>query len=263
MSELTDDLAAAPVIILCGGTGVFIDDSGRRCNKALVRVSGQTMLSLVMKIYVKAGFRNFILAAGIQSDRIRAVIEADHNGAAQTADRDLYAASVGEAQCRIRVVETPAGALTGDRIKQCARFVADHEWLCVTYSDTLAPLDVGDLVRFHRRHGRLATLVAVPYPVRFRILGIRLGESQLRGFADQPVLRAEPINGGFYVFQRQIFDSRYLGHKDVKVVLEDDVLDRLAADQQLMTFRFDGGWQNLDSERDLKALSVIARALSV
>ena len=262
MGALTDDIAALPVVVLCGGQGIYIDGTGQRRNKALIRVAGQAMVSLVMKIYARVGFRIFILAAGIQADAIRAVIVTDHGGRIDETDSGLYIGAVGEASCQIRVVDTTTAATTGDRLKQCRFFVQDSPHFCLTYSDTLAAVDLREVIRFHDDHGRLATLLAANHPVRFRIIGARPGENHVRGFAPRPVLEAEPINGGFYVFNRAIFDDRYLGIRGAQVVLEDEVLDQLAADQQLMAFRHAGRWQNLDSERDIKPLVEISQWLS-
>jgi glucose-1-phosphate cytidylyltransferase len=125
-------------------------------------------------------------------------------------------------------------------------------WL--TYSDTLCPVNLVEIAATHVTHGRIATCLGVRLPTRFRILGIRRGESLVRGFASRPVIQNDFINGGFYVMQPEIFGPRYLGNPEL-AVLEEGVLDALAADEQLVVYPFEGPWQYLDCERDLGPLA--------
>jgi glucose-1-phosphate cytidylyltransferase len=253
--------AQVPVVILCGGLGIYIDDTGIRRNKALVAVDGEPMVIQVMRLYVRAGYRTFVLAAGYQSDILAAVLATAHSSGADASDPDLFEITINGAPCAVRVVRSADTATTGDRLLACRQYLEPFQWFCVTYSDTLSDVNLTDMQRFHCGHGKVATLMAAEYPTRFRILGIRLGETKVSGFAARPVLGMEPINGGFYFFSNHLFDDRFLGSKPNNSVLEDEPLERLASAQELMAFAHQGAWQNLDSERDLVPLTRILRSM--
>ncbi len=259
MQNLVSNLSETPVVILCGGNGIVIDESGLRTNKALIRVAGQAIVTWVMRHYAAAGFRTFILAAGLQADKLVDMLKSDHGA---TADGNSLSLTLAGAPCSVRIVTAPSNATTGDRLKVCRPYLIEHDYFCVTYSDTLSDVNLTDLYRFHIFGGQIASLVAAEYPVRFRILGMRLGDTVVRGFATKPVIEMTPVNGGFYLFNRAVFDERYLGASQDNLVLENDVLNRLATDGQLRAFSHKGRWQNLDCERDLIALSQITAGIA-
>lgn len=260
MPSLLTDAAAIPVILLCGGTGIYVDETSRRQNKSLVQVEGKAMVAHVMRIYLRFGFRTFLLSGGYQARELLPAVRASFGGDIDAADAALLRLRVDDHACTVRMVDSGAASATGERVKACAGHLGAAARFCVTYSDTLAAVDLADLYRFHTGHGKIASLLAAQYPTRFRVLGLRLGEAQVRGFAARSVLRAEPINGGFYIFERRLLDEGFMKPDSRNEVLEDAVLDRLVAAQELMAYRHEDAWQNLDSERDLKALAAIARS---
>lgn len=261
MPDLVTDFGTVPVVILCGGNGIYIDATGVKCNKALVRVDGEPMVIHVMRLYLRAGYRSFVVAGGYQCDSLASTLANDYAGAMASNDPDVLELAVSGIPCSVRVVAGPEAASTGDRLKACRRHIAGHPWFCLTYSDTLCDVNLTELQKFHASHGKVATLLAAEYPTRFRILGVRRGEAQVRGFASRPVLGMEPINGGFYFFDERIFAQDFLGGQTGNVVLEDEVLERLVTARQLMAFSHHGTWQNLDSERDIAPLSRLIRSL--
>src|SRR5690606_26365780 len=108
-------------------------------------------------------------------------------------------------------------------------------------------VDIGALVRFHRAHGKLATVTAVRPPARFG--GLALDGDAVQAFTEKPQAEGGWINGGFFVFEPGVLS--YL--TDDATILEREPLERLAADGQLMAFRHDGFFQPMDTvrERDL------------
>lgn len=241
------DFAAIPVAILCGGRGIFIDESGRRINKALVRIAGRPLVAHVIRHYAAAGFRRFVLAAGDQADELRAALAASpETGGTETGG-----------ELSVTVVETGADAMTGERLHRLIPQLGAPDWFCATYSDTVSDLDLASLIAAHHRHGRLATMVATQMPSRFRILGLRPGDTQVRGFLDKALIENDPINGGFYVFQGAVLSPRYLGDPTPGLVLETTVLERLVEDRQLEAWPYGGGWHFLDSERDIPAVTAL------
>jgi glucose-1-phosphate cytidylyltransferase len=117
----------------------------------------------------------------------------------------------------------------------------------VTYGDGLSNLNINALVEFHRGHGKIATLTAARPPSRFGILEIA-EDDQVKYFREK--VQSGWINGGFFVFNRGVFD--YL---DLECVLEREPMERLAADGQLMAFRHEGFWIGMDTYREYEMLN--------
>jgi glucose-1-phosphate cytidylyltransferase len=256
MSNPVNNPAGIPIVILCGGIGIFIDESGQRTNKALVRVAGKSMVAWVILHYARAGFRRFILAAGYQHTQFAQKLA--HDLGATIENNNRFSLLLAGTNYTIELVPTPVDATTGDRLNACRSFLNKALCFGVTYSDTLSDVNLTDLYVFHNASNKIATLVAAEYPVRFRILGMRLGETTVRGFSRKPVIEMAPINGGFYFFNQSVLTKDYLNVNCQGIVLENEVLNQLASNGMLGAYAHKGLWQNLDSERDLKALTLIA-----
>ncbi len=126
------------------------------------------------------------------------------------------------------------------------RFIETDTFM-VTYGDGLADLNLGELVDYHFSHGRLATLTATRPPSRYGVLDLQ-DNGQVNRFREK--VQTDWINGGFFVFNRRVFN--YL---DPECVLEQDPLERLAAEDQLMGFRHEGFWIGMDTYREYELLN--------
>jgi glucose-1-phosphate cytidylyltransferase len=107
---------------------------------------------------------------------------------------------------------------------------------------------VRELVRFHRAHGKLATVTAVRPPSRFGALA--LDGDAVREFSEKPQAGEGWINGGFFAFEPGVID--YLA--DDATILEREPLERLAREGELMAFRHAGFWQPMDTLREKRSL---------
>jgi glucose-1-phosphate cytidylyltransferase len=231
-----------PVVILAGGMGTRIREETAVRPKPMVEVGARPILWHIMKIYDHYGYRRFAIPVGYQGHVIKEYF---------LGYRDRYADFtvdlVGGMVARhadasepwtVTVVETGAATMTGGRIKRL-----------VTYGDGVANVDIEKLVRFHERHGRLATVTAVRPPARFGAM--ELHEDRVTSFAEKPQTGAGWINGGFFVFERAVLD--YIDGDDMS--LEREPLERLAAEGELMAFRHPGFWEPMDTQRDLDSLN--------
>jgi glucose-1-phosphate cytidylyltransferase len=152
------------------------------------------------------------------------------------------------ADWKVRLIDTGQDTLTGGRLHRLEPILRPEGTFMVTYGDGVANVDVSDLLAFHRRHGRLATVTAVRPPARF---GTMLFDGdQITEFREKPQTGEGWINGGFFVFESGIFD--YL--EGDQSVLETTPLERLASDGQLMAYRHGEFWQCMDTLRDKQRL---------
>ncbi len=235
--------AEIPVVVLCGGQPVDVGLDEQRV-KPLAPIAGKPLVSYVLRHYAAHGFKRFVLAAGLQSDLLRAAVE-----------RLELLPGV-----EVSLVETGAASATGERLQQIASRLEGAKTVAVTYSDTVCDVDLKALLAFHQRHQKLSTMLAAHIPTRFRVLGLRDDDDQVRGFAPKPVISSAFVNGGYYLFEREVFTSeRYLGKKATRLVLEDDVLGELVKQGQLMAFRHEGRWQHFDNRRDFELIAEIVK----
>ena len=107
---------------------------------------------------------------------------------------------------------------------------------------------VAKLRKFHKSHGKLATLTAVRPPARFGHL--QLEGDQITEFTEKPQIGEGWINGAFFVLEPKVFD--YIDEDSTH--WEKEPLERLAADGQLMAYKHNSFWQCMDTIREKKLL---------
>jgi len=245
-----------PVVILCGGMGIRMGDTR---SKMLVRVDGWPILWHVMKIYASQGNNDFVLALGYRGEDIKRYFlqygPLSHDftltlGAAPVVE---YHDALPEEGWRITFADTGLRTQTGARIRKVARYI-ESDTFFATYGDGVADIDLAALLAFHRRMGCIATLTGVHSFSRFGVVRTD-GEGLVTGFQEKPLVDA-PINGGFFVFQREIFD--YLEGGD-DVILEKEPLQRLAAEGQLAIYEHPGFWRAMDTFKDAQEMNAIWR----
>ena len=245
------------VVILCGGLGTRLREETEYRPKPMVPIGGQPILWHVMNRYAAYGLKEFIVCLGYKGHTIKDYFL---HYRTQTSDFTLklgdgpeaiqYHSPQHERDWVITFVETGEQAMTGSRVKQIERYI-DGESFMLTYGDGLADIDVAALVRFHARHGRLATVTGV-HPGANRFGELILDGQQVSRFMEKLPQQDGYINGGFFVFRREVF--RYL-RDDESCILEQGPLQQLALDEQLMAFRHEGYWQCMDTYRDYLQLN--------
>jgi glucose-1-phosphate cytidylyltransferase len=243
-------------VILCGGRGTRLGEHGTSVPKALIEIGGRPVLWHILKLYAHHGFNDFILCLGYLGDEIRGYfaqhyfLKDDPRYYAEltpemgrTRDSQLRLHRTNGEDWQITFADTGLDTNTGGRVKRVQGYVGDDEEFFVTYGDGLADVDLRALLRFHCEHGRLATLTAVNPRSNFGLLKLDAAGAVTK-FEEKPVIH-EWVNGGFFVFNRRVFD--YL---DPDAVLEQAPFERLARERQLMAFRHVGFWKCMDTYKD-------------
>lgn len=152
---------------------------------------------------------------------------------------------------KVDLIDTGLNTLTGGRIARLKEHVGNETFM-VTYGDGVSDINISELVKFHKSHGKLATFTAVRPPSRFGV--IEFDGNQALSFKEKPQTQDGWINGGFFVFEPHVFD--YLNDGD-ETILERSPLERLAEEGQLMGYKHDGFWQCMDTLRDKTYLNKI------
>ena len=225
------------VVILCGGKGTRLSTKGEVVAKPLVEIGGVPILCHVMKCYAHYGFREFILCLGYGGQSIKEYFQ---NGAGEVS-----------ADWAIDWVDTGLETNTGGRIKRIENIVQERTFF-VTYADGVADINILRLLEFHRGHGSIGTMTTVNPTSQFGEV-VMDAVGLVTEFVEKPPL-ARWINGGFFVFDREVF--RYLREDSV---LEREPLESLVHDRQLYSFRHAGFWCCMDTYKDTLTLNELCR----
>jgi glucose-1-phosphate cytidylyltransferase len=239
------------VVLLAGGLGTRLAEETELKPKPMVEIGGMPILWHIMKHYAHHGFLEFVVALGYKGEVIKRffVDYCELNGSV-TVDLGRGTVQKHEAdsdEWTVHLVDTGKDVLTGGRVRRLRRWL-DGGTFMVTYGDGVSNVDLGDLLRFHRAQGKLATVTAVRPPARFG--GLEFEGGLVKQFVEKPQIGEGWINGGFLVFEPGIFE--YLGGDESS--LEVDLLERLAADRELAAYPHDGFWQCMDTLRDKNLL---------
>lgn len=242
------------VVILAGGLGTRLSEETGVKPKPMVEVGGQPILWHIIKSYSYFGINDIIVCLGYRGDVIKEYF-ANYSlrNSDVTFDMSTNQVSIHRRRCepwRVTLVDTGLHTMTGGRLRRVREYLQQDQCFCMTYGDGLANIDLGRLVEFHKRNGRLATLTAVRPPGRFGAIALESGQDLVSSFREKQDGDGAWINGGYFVLHPSVVD--YIA--DNATVWEFEPLEQLASQGQLAAFRHDGFWQPMDTLRDKKLL---------
>ncbi len=235
-------------VILAGGLGTRISEETTVRPKPMVEVGGKPILWHIMKIYSMHGINEFVICAGYKGYMIKEYF-ANYflHKSNVTFDLANYKMHIHDHQCepwKITVIDTGEESMTGGRLKRAAPYLQGEDF-CLTYGDGVSNVDITELIRFHKDHGKLATLTAVAPAGRFGSLGLS-DDNQVEKFQEKLPGDGSWINGGFFVMNPKVID--YIDGDET--VLEREPLERLASQGELFAYKHDDFWMPMDTLRD-------------
>lgn len=240
-------------VILAGGFGTRISEESVIKPKPMIDIGPQPILWHIMKTYSFYGINEFIICCGYKGFMIK---EYFSNYALSMSDVTFDLANSGfeihrnEAESwKVTCVETGGNTMTGGRLRQVGRLL-NGETFCMTYGDGVSDVNISQLIRFHKEHGRLATLTAVQAPGRFGAFTLGYDQSKISSFHEKPKGDGAWINGGYFVLEPEVLNFI----QDDFTVWEHEPLERLARDGNLSAFKHVGFWQPMDTLRDKSML---------
>jgi len=235
-------------VILAGGLGTRLLEETNQRPKPMVEIGGRPILLHIMSTYAKHGVREFIIAAGYKAEVIKQYFlnfYALNNDI--TIDLSSGAAVVhhgNHTDWTVHVVDTGLHTQTGGRLRRLRGWLEEDGTFMFTYGDGVSDVDVGELLRFHRAHGKLATVTSVRSPERFGRIAFE--GDRITNFFEKPESAQGWINGGYFVLNSGALD--YIGGDDT--IWEREPIEGLARDGQLMGYCHYGFWSCMDTLKE-------------
>jgi glucose-1-phosphate cytidylyltransferase len=234
------------VAILAGGLGSRLSEETEIKPKPMVEIGGKPILWHIMMHYHHYGFNDFSIALGYKGEYIkrwmRDFYAMDGDVTIKTVTGEIKTDNNKAPDWTINLVETGQNTLTAGRIKKLQPWVGDDTFM-LTWGDGVSDINLDELLKFHKSHGKLATLTAVRPPARYGHL--EFNGNAITEFTEKPQTSEGWINGAFFVLEPGIFD--YINED---VMWEQAPMERLAADGQLMAYKHDSFWQCMDTLRE-------------
>ncbi len=238
------------VVLLAGGLGTRLMEETEARPKPMVEIGGKPILWHIMKIYETYGYNDFVLCLGYRQQSIKeyflnyylynsdVTIELERNKV------DVHFSN--SESFKVTLVDTGLTTNTAGRIQKIKKYV-DGETFMLTYGDGVADINIEELVKFHKSHGKLATLTSIQTPGRFGNIEMD-EEGGVEHFVEKPQGDGMWINGGFFVLEPGIF--KYLEGNMDEVQWEKKPLKEIAEDGQLSAYKHHGFWKPMDALRD-------------
>ena len=233
-------------VILAGGSGSRLSEETVDRPKPMIEIGSQPILWHILKIYAHYGHRDFVIPLGYKGNLIKRYFAEsaafDSDMTVRLGQGDVERHAVNRDDWTVRLVDTGLATATGGRMLRVRKYL--EETFMMTFGDGVADVDVDALLRFHRGHGRLATMTAVRPPARFG--HVELDGDQVTEFSEKPQAREGWINGGFFVLEPKVLE--YIDND--ATFFQREPMERLAAEGQLMAYRHESFWQCMDTLRD-------------
>jgi len=240
------------VVLFCGGLGTRIRDYSDSIPKPMIPVGHQPMLLHIMQYYSYYGHRDFILCLGYKANVIRDYFR----NFSPSAHSDCVISEFGKKvellgesppDWRVTLIDTGVWRNIGQRLMAVKHLLKNEEYFLANYSDGLTDAPLPDIIDRLKQSGKVGSFIAVRPPFNFHLaeFGEQGAVSRMRSSQQSEIW----INGGYFVFRKQIFD--YINDGE-ELVLEP--FNRLIEARQLIAYRHEGFWRAMDTLQDKQVL---------
>ena len=238
------------VVLFCGGLGTRMREHSETIPKPMVTIGYRPILWNVMKYYAHYGHKDFILCLGYRADVIKNYflnykesLSNDFVLSEGGAKIDLLNSDIHD--WRITFVYTGLNSTIGQRLKSVEKYLEGETEFLANYSDGLSDLPLDDEIQYFRRLDKIGCFASIPPTGSFhQVTTDHDGVVQ----SIQPVTRSGiRLNGGFFIFRREIF--RYI---NVGEELVYEPFERLVEKRQLVAYEHNGFWACMDTFKEYK-----------
>ncbi len=242
------------VLILAGGLGTRLSEETGIKPKPMVLIGAKPILWHILKIYSHHGFNDFVILLGYMGYYIKEYFANyflhQSDVTIDMSDGSMQIHNNSSEPWKVTLLDTGLNSMTGSRIKQAQDFVGSEPFM-LTYGDGVADIDINNLVKFHKSHGKIMTMTSAQPDGRFGALDIDKN-GQVLEFKEKPKGDGSWINAGFFVCENEVFN--YI-NDSTKTVFEQEPLKNLSKSGEIFTYKHDGFWMPMDTLRDKNRLN--------
>ena len=223
-------------IILAGGKGTRLAEYTSRIPKPMVKINGRPIITFIIDHYLKYGISEILIAGGYKCDVLKKYFNQN---------KKKYP--------MVKVINTGINSLTGKRIFKLKKKLKKEDFFFMTYGDGVSDIDINKLLNNHKKNKKVCTLTAVRPPARFGEL--KISGNKVKTFNEKPQLNQGWINGGFFVFNYEIF--KFLNNKNQ--MLEREPIQKLLKKKNINAYKHKSFWMCMDTLRDKILLDKIIK----
>lgn len=241
------------VVLLAGGFGTRISEESHLLPKPMIEIGGKPILWHIMKYYSSFGLNDFVICCGYKQHVIKEWF-ADyylHNSDITldfTDNNKMIVHNNFAEPWKVTMVDTGLNTMTGGRIKRIQKYIGEETFL-LTYGDGVSDVDIKQLIKFHKEHGKIATVTAYNAGQRYGVIEME-ADGTIRKFREKNDADGDLINIGYMVLEPEIF--KYIDGDDT--VFEKRPLEAVAEEGELKAYLHKGFWQCMDTQREKQLL---------
>ena len=242
-------------VILAGGHGTCLSEETKILPKPMVEIGGKPILWHIMKMYSAHGINEFVICCGYKGYLIKEyfsnyfLYKSDITFSIK--ENSMVVHEKHAEPWKVTLVDTGDNSMTGGRLGRVANYIKDQETFCLTYGDGLSDVDITNTIKFHKKHGKQATVTAAYPPARFGALTIKDGV--VNNFIEKPKGEGTLINSGFFVLSPKVL-KKITGDD---CIWEKNPLIELTKEKELMAYEHYGFWQPMDTLHDKNTLEAL------
>ncbi|MGC6173814.1 glucose-1-phosphate cytidylyltransferase [Lacrimispora sp. 38-1] len=240
------------VVILAGGFGTRISEDSHLKPKPMIEIGEKPIMWHIMKYYSEFGFSDFVICLGYKQYVVKEFF-ADYflhtsDITFDLANNKMEVHNNYSEPWKVTLVDTGLNTMTGGRIRRIQRYVGNEPFM-LTYGDGVSNVNLSKLEEFHRNSGKIATITTVNIGQMKGVLDID-SNNVIKSFREKEDMDGSLINGGFMMLNPEIFN--YL--EGDSTIFEQGPMQKLASEDQLMSFYHPGFWQCMDTQREKQKL---------
>ena len=241
-------------VILAGGFGSRLSEETTLKPKPMVEIGGKPILWHIMKIYSSHGINDFVILLGYKGYLIKEYFANyflhQSDVKIDLKDNSVEVINNSSEPWKVTLLDTGLNTMTGGRIKRAQHYIGDEPFL-LTYGDGVADVNIKDLLKFHKSHGKLLTMTSAQPDGRFGALDID-DKNKVNEFKEKPKGDGSWINAGYFVCEPEVLE--YIKEGD-ETVFEQSPLRNLAEKGEIFTYKHNSFWMPMDTIRDKNVLN--------
>jgi glucose-1-phosphate cytidylyltransferase len=244
------------VVVFCGGLGVRMGEETQRVPKPMISVGNRPILWHIMKWYSSWGHEDFLLCLGYKAEVIKEYFLGYNEALANdfvlsNGGKDVELLATDISNWRITFAYTGTQSNIGERLMAVKPHLGDDEFFLATYGDGLTDAPLPDMIERLKASGKVGLFISVRPMFTAHVIDAD-GDGVVRSVED---IRAADvwINGGYFVFRREIFDYIRPGEE-----LVEEPFKRLIEAGELIAYRYEGFWEPMDTIKDKQRLDALA-----